>query len=447
MARPFTSVIILNYNGAHFLPTCLDALRRQTYPADRFEVIVADNGSADHSLMLLRDAYPWVKVHSTGGNLGFAGGNNAAIGAARGEYIVLLNNDTAAAPNWLEQLIAVADQYPRAGIVTGRTRLFYDQLDMTLCCEHELRVFDVDSGLPWGVVQFLDGFGGWEGDANGARFRRMQGRGVVGVPAPNASPFTLRLRLASPAPAGATVSVGDHCLAHVQVDNAPHDYAICVPSHIAGAAKPVIQNAGSIIFANGNSRDRGTFVKNNEALYETDHDQFNVVEEVFAACGGNMLMRRTMLEDVGLLDDDFFMYYEDTDLSWRAWLRGWQVLYAPHAVVRHVHCGSSKEWSPLFLYNVERNRLAMLIKNGSVRQAVGETARYSAWVLRAMAESAAARLLARPGSRAQWNRTMISARALGSLIRSLPSLLRKRAHIQRTRVTPQKEIEKWFHSI
>lgn len=447
MARPFTSVIILNYNGAHFLPACLDALRRQTYPADRFEVIVADNGSADDSPALLRDAYPWVKVHQTGGNLGFAGGNNAAIGAARGEYIVLLNNDTAAAPNWLEQLVAVADQHPRAGIVTGRMQLFYDQLDVTLCCEHELRVFDVDSGLPWGVVQFLDGFGGWERDANGARFRRMRGRGMIGVPVPNASPFTLRLRLATHPPEAIAICTGEATLAGWSIDEIARDYAIEIPTHVAGAARPVVQNAGSIIFANGNSRDRGTFVKNNEALYETDHDQFSVVEEVFAACGGNMLMRRTMLEDVGLLDEDFFMYYEDTDLSWRAWLRGWQVLYAPHAIVRHVHCGSSKEWSPLFLYNVERNRLAMLIKNGSVRQAVGETARYSASVLRAMARSAAARLLARPGSRAQWDRTMISARALGSLIRSLPSLLRKRAHIQRTRVTPQKEIEKWFHRI
>ncbi|MCL6512693.1 MAG: glycosyltransferase family 2 protein [Anaerolineae bacterium] len=448
----FASVIIVNYNGAHFLPACLDALHRQTYPADRYEVIVADNGSTDDSLELLRDAYPWVKVYQTGSNLGFAGGNNAAIRIARGDYIILLNNDTAAAPDWVEQLVAVADQHPRAGIVTGRTQLFYDQLEVTLCSEAALHVYEVDSGLPWGVVQYLDGFGGWERDASDAHFRRMNRRGVIGVPVPHGeraweapvTGFTLRLRLASPSPTNVAVCTGNQSLAHLQTASAPEDYAIHVPSHAAEAAGPMVQNAGSIIFANGNSRDRGTIVKNNEVLYETDHDQFNIVEEVFAACGGNMLMRRAMLEDVGLLDDDFFMYYEDTDLSWRAWLRGWQVLYAPRAIVRHVHCGSSKEWSPLFLYNVERNRLAMLIKNGSLQQAVGETARYSVSVLKALAGSAAARLLARPGSRAQWDRTIISARALGSLTLSLPSLLRKRAHIQRTRRRPQAEIEQWF---
>lgn len=465
----FVSVIILNYNGAQYLPACLDALHAQTYPADHFEVIVADNDSKDGSLALLRSVYPWVRVHQTGRNLGFAGGNNAAIAIARGDTIVLLNNDTAPTAEWLAQLVAVAEEHPRAGIVTGRMQLFYDQLEVTLCCNSplpnppppgtfhlqgrqetcELRVFDADSGLPWGVVQYLDGFGGWERDpsASGTRFRRMQGRSVIGVPVPHEQAgCTLRLRLAvAHPPATVSICAGETTLAHVTVDSAARDYTIEIPSHIAEAARPVVQNAGSIIFANGGSRDRGTSVKNNAALYEIDRDQFNTVEEVFAACGGNMLMRRAMLDEVGLLDDDFFMYYEDTDLSWRAWLRGWQVLYAPRAIVRHVHCGSSKEWSPLFLFNVERNRLAMLIKNGTPRQALGETARYGASVLKALAGSTMAVVRRRPSGRTQWDRTIISVRAFGSLMTGLPTLLRKRAHIQRTRVAKQADIERWFH--
>ena len=78
MELPFVSVIVLNYNGAHFLPTCLDALRLQTYPAERFEVIVTDNGSTDNSLPLLKRDYPWVRILENGRNLGFSLANNAA---------------------------------------------------------------------------------------------------------------------------------------------------------------------------------------------------------------------------------------------------------------------------------------------------------------------------------------------------------------------------------
>ena len=86
MEAPFVSVIVLNYNGAHFLPTCLGALRQQTYPADRFEVIVTDNGSTDDSLPLLKRDYPWVRLLENGRNLGFSLANNAAARIARGEF-------------------------------------------------------------------------------------------------------------------------------------------------------------------------------------------------------------------------------------------------------------------------------------------------------------------------------------------------------------------------
>ncbi len=106
-------------------------------------------------------------------------------------------------------------------------------------------------------------------------------------------------------------------------------------------------------------------MNNNEALFEFDQGQYSNVEQVFAGCGAGMLLRNEMLTDIGLLDDSFFMYYEDIDLCWRARLRNWIVLYAPKAIVRHIHCGTMSEWSPLFQCFTERNRLAMVFKNGS----------------------------------------------------------------------------------
>jgi glycosyltransferase involved in cell wall biosynthesis len=206
---PFVSVIIVNYSGAHFLTGCLDALQKQSYPHDRFEVIVSDNGSTDNSLELLRMQYPWVKTLENKKNLGFTTGNNVAIRAAHGEYIVLLNNDTAPQPDWLEEMVKVADDNPQAGIVTGHLHLFYDYITVRLSAEtfvppgdgRELgvKVFDVDSGVMKGVVQFLNGTYGWERDASGRKFRWTRSEALIGVPAPLASgDFVVKFKLAAP---------------------------------------------------------------------------------------------------------------------------------------------------------------------------------------------------------------------------------------------------------
>ena len=76
-------------------------------------------------------------------------------------------------------------------------------------------------------------------------------------------------------------------------------------------------------------------------------------------------MRTAAGRAVGWFDDDFFLYYEDTDLSWRLRSRGWPIRYEPTAVLRHLHSASSTEWSPLWIFHVDRNRLLMLTKNAT----------------------------------------------------------------------------------
>jgi len=119
---PLASVIIPNWNGAKLLPICLDSLRRQTYP--RLEIIVADNGSTDGSLALLARDYPEVQIVALGENRGYAGGVNAGLKAARGEVLVVFNNDAEADARWIEELVAALDRHPEAGMATSRVRLF-----------------------------------------------------------------------------------------------------------------------------------------------------------------------------------------------------------------------------------------------------------------------------------------------------------------------------------
>src|SRR5205823_12965818 len=84
--------------------------------------------------------------------------------------------------------------------------------------------------------------------------------------------------------------------------------------------------------------------------------------EVFGPCAGAALYRRTLLDDVGLFDDDFFAYLEDVDLAWRARLRGWRCTLAPDALVRHVHAGTLGEGSPLKRYLLARNKVWTVAK-------------------------------------------------------------------------------------
>ncbi|RME43031.1 MAG: glycosyltransferase family 2 protein, partial [Chloroflexi bacterium] len=85
--------------------------------------------------------------------------------------------------------------------------------------------------------------------------------------------------------------------------------------------------------------------------------------DVFAACAGAALYRRAMLDDVGLFDEDFFIYLEDVDLSWRSQLRGWRTVYVPQARVYHVHSGTTREASPFKNYHLARNKVWMVLKN------------------------------------------------------------------------------------
>ncbi|MFO7625742.1 MAG: glycosyltransferase family 2 protein [Candidatus Fermentibacteraceae bacterium] len=115
------TVLIVNYNGAHFLPDCLGSLEG-IVPED-CSVMVVDNGSTDGSLALLKTRYPRVRVLAMGENLGFTGGNNAGVKASDSEIVVLLNNDTRVAPDWLFNLLKPFDD-PGVGAVTSSMRRF-----------------------------------------------------------------------------------------------------------------------------------------------------------------------------------------------------------------------------------------------------------------------------------------------------------------------------------
>lgn len=99
------SIIIVNYNGKKWLQKCLDSLFDQTYT--NFEIIVVDNNSSDDSVNFLKSQYSDKRLHiiEHTENSGFAGGNNIGISSAKGDYILLLNNDTWVDFDFLETIV------------------------------------------------------------------------------------------------------------------------------------------------------------------------------------------------------------------------------------------------------------------------------------------------------------------------------------------------------
>ncbi|MEP6984794.1 MAG: glycosyltransferase family 2 protein, partial [Chloroflexota bacterium] len=111
-------VIIPNWNGGKFLPTCLDALNRQTYP--NLEVIVADNASTDGSQALIASQYSQVKLVQLPENRGFTGACNAGIRAAAGDYIALLNNDTEVDSGWAAAVVDALNATSKSALLPVR---------------------------------------------------------------------------------------------------------------------------------------------------------------------------------------------------------------------------------------------------------------------------------------------------------------------------------------
>jgi len=130
---------------------------------------------------------------------------------------------------------------------------------------------------------------------------------------------------------------------------------ICSSKMLFYYTPEVINAAGDIYRTDGVPENRG--------IGEKDEGQYDREEFVFGACAGAALYRRSMLEETGLFDEDYFESVEDADLSFRAQLMGYKCLYVPGALIYHVHMATVGKFSAFHFRNCVRNRTYTLIKN------------------------------------------------------------------------------------
>ena len=244
------SVIILNWNGADMLRRFLPSVVANSPEAD---VIVADNGSTDSSLEMLRAEFPEVGIIALDRNYGFAEGYNRAIAAAQTPYTVLLNSDVEVTPHWLEPLISFMNDNPNAA-----------------ACQPKLRDYK-----------------------NKAMF----------------------------------------------------EYAGACGGFIDGLGYPYC---------------RGRVM----SVVEKDEGQYDgAPASVFWATGAALLVRTSVYNEVGGLDERFFAHQEEIDLCWRLKSRGYGVYCVPESVVYHVGGATLNKSNPRKTFFNFRNNLLMLYKN------------------------------------------------------------------------------------
>ena len=314
------SVVIVTWNHRDDLPKCLEALFAQTYSF--IDVTIVDNASQDGSAEWVKEFAPHTNLIPLESNQGFSRAFNLGARAADGEFILSLNPDVCARPDFIANMMAAVQKDPRIGTVAPKL----------------LRADD---------IKFLDSTG---------------------------------------------------------------------------------------LFINRQRRpyDRGQM--------QLDLGQYDKNTEIFGACGAAALYRRCMLEDLAVneeyFDEDFFAYYEDADLAWRAKLRGWRCVYSAQAVGEHVRgWGDTLRKRPTYKGNgprlALRNHMLMITKNESASSFLRD-----------------APLIFLTGIPRLFYMVIFRRDALKGItdfFRLAPKAIKKRKIIQGSRTVKDRDLRRWFY--
>ena len=436
-AVPRVSVITVNFNGRVFLPGLLHSLSRQTLPPA--EIIVVDNASSDGSVEYLQQHFPYVRVVRSESNLGFAGGNNLGVEMATSPLVALINNDTEVEPNWLEHLVGTwvsrTANGEKIGAVSPKIRFFNRFLTFRFRCQtftpgagdrRELGVaIDLALTRVAGVAYMKPivgtGFHGeerWPGDRI---VRWTNGDSELMLPVVEGAggmPFDLHIAaLSGGSPEGVELEVycADTLLGSCRVSGEFTEFKIAIPAGLLSAAEWVVNNAGSRLDRLGNAEDIG--------INQPDRGLFDAATELEAFCGCSVLLPRNLFMAQDGFDERFFMYYEDADLSWRIRRSGYRIVYEPNSVVRHIHAGSSVEWSPGFRYHVIRNSRLNAIKNAGLPQLLLLLMRLSYRFFRRLPGNIGSWYRQRGGALNSMTTAQIEFKALGDAIAMIPAIL------------------------
>lgn len=355
------SVIVLNYFGEKVIGQTINSLLKLDYSKEKLEIIIVDNNSTDQSRLIIDSfvkKYPkLVKRIYLDSNTGFAKGNNHGIKKSKGKYVALLNNDCVVDKDWLKELVKKAESDKKIFSVASKILLYPKYTDIYLPAINGLWLQNVVLKKSK-IVKFSSQ------SKESIPFSFLIENYLIELPLDFKHDSEIELVLYFwNSNKLSTNDIRDKYSNTIRVKKVSNLNKNKISVHCILKKSQMnkfyekVQNAGSIVFQDGYGRDIGAVVKYQKQNYEKDLGQFDTDKEVYSSCGAAVLYNKKVLNEIGLLDETFFMYYEDTEISERARIRGYKNYYCHKAIARHLHALSSKEWSPFFLFNVERGRL------------------------------------------------------------------------------------------
>ena len=199
-----------------------------------------------------------------------------------------------------------------------------------------------------------------------------------------------------------------------------------------------IDCVGHLIYPDGLSRGRGRG--------ETDNGQYDQIEEVIFPSGCAAFYRKAMLDEIGLFDEQFFIYVEDSDLGMRGRLAGWKCLYVPQAIVYHKYSATMGGYSPQKAYLVERNRIWSVVKTLPLSMLITSFyytfVRYVLNAYGAMFGSGASGQFTREFSKRALVFTLL--KSYQSALLGMLAMLKKRRQIKKKTKVTNKQIRQWY---
>ncbi len=399
--------VVVNYNGGDEVLACARALLASDW--DDLEVVVVDNGSVDGSAERLEEELPDVRVWRSPSNLGYPAINQVVEDLDGIDAVLVVNPDAVVEPGCLRALAEALDADDGLGaacpliLLDGAYREVHLELD----------------GAPRAALDLLavDGADRWH--LTGPKVRRRWRGGVAwsigdgSVLRTTGARVSLRVQAHRP---GRARLVCGAASVEIAVGRRPVDLALDVD----GPAVEIVQNAGSVIGPHGVGINRG--------YHQPVGPPLDVPVDVPAWCGAGVLLRSAYLQQVGLLDPRWFLYYEDTDLAWRGLLRGWRYGYVPTARVRHAHSTTIGHGSPLYDVQHHRNRLLTVAKCAPRAEVVATWREAVGLVGRQVRGDVVARL--RDGRPPEPVLTLRRLRGLASAALTTPSVLRDRRAVR-----------------
>ena len=244
------TIIIPNYNGKHFMESCLASLQEQT--CKNFEILVVDNASSDGSVEYMKGHYPEIKVIALDKNYGFSRAVNVGIKHSRTPFVILLNNDTTVDPHYVEEMLKAIEKSPKIFSVSSKMiQMYHPELIDS--------AGDLYTILGWGVCR--------------------------------------------------------------------------------GSGRPI--------------------------------SNYTETDEIFTACAGAAIYRRSAFARIGYFDENHFAYLEDIDVGYRAKIYGYKNMYCPTALVYHVGSGTSGSKYNAFKVRLSsRNNIYLCYKNMPLLQLI-----------------------------------------------------------------------------